>query len=78
MVVVNSAGFDTYFFDGTPIDFSVNPISFDDGFTANMPVVAMFTEMLVEESIVDFGNGVIQCLGDSGGFGPYQFTLTKQ
>ena len=78
MVVVNSAGFDTYFFDGTPIDFSVNPISFDDGFTADMPVVALFTEMLVEESIVDFGNGVIQCLGDSGGFGPYQFTLTKQ
>ena len=78
MVVVNSAGFDTYFFDGTPIDFSANPISIDDGFTADMPVVALFTEMLVEESIVDFGNGVIQCLGDSGGFGPYQFTLTKQ
>jgi hypothetical protein len=78
MVAVNSAGFDTYFMDGVVIDFSMFPISFDDGFDPNIPVIALFREHTIETSSIDFVNGVIQCQGPLDVFGPYQFTLTKQ
>jgi hypothetical protein len=78
MTATNSEGFDTYFIPGVVIDFSASPLSFDDGYTPALPVVALFVEMSIATSTVDFGNGVIRCDGEAGPYGPYQFTLTKQ
>lgn len=78
MTATNSAGFDIYFLPGVVIDFSASPLTFDDGYTPDLPVVALFVEMSIDTSNVDFANGIIRCDGAAGPYGPYQFTLTKQ
>lgn len=75
IVLNNSAGFNQYFVDGTVMTFNACPgtVSFDAG----NPNIAAFADMTIETSSYDEGNPTITCDGPLGGFGPYQFVLTK-
>jgi hypothetical protein len=76
VVLSNSAGFNTYIVDGTVMSFDTcnAKVSFDAG----PPQVALFETFVFDASIYDEVENVIQVTGPLGGFGPYQFTFTKQ
>ena len=75
LVLNNSAGFNEYFSPGTILTLNACPgtITFDAG----NPTLALFAAMTVEDSSFDEGAVTIQADGPLGGFGPYQFILTK-
>jgi hypothetical protein len=75
-ILTNSEGFDQYFIDGTLLKF--NTCDLNVGFPGGDPNVADFTNIAVESSSFDPDALTIRVDGDSGGFGPYGFTLTKQ
>jgi len=78
--VTNSAGFDSYFIDGAELTFQPDgTLFFDDGNSPDgFPVVALFQIFEYATSSYDYGMNVLQADGPLGGFGDYQFILTKQ
>jgi hypothetical protein len=76
VVVTNSAGFNTYLANGTVIQFLA--CSGELLFEAGNPVCAEFAVLAIEGTSYDESIGELQATGPLGGFGPYQFTFTRQ
>ena len=77
----NSSGFDTYFDNGTIVQFDAcnNSFSFPDG----DPLIALFAFHLTAESSYDEGavksmTGRGNMVAGASNYGPYEFILTKQ
>ena len=80
-VINNSAGYDTYFLNGTVVTLDPcggGALSFDDGYEDDIPVIALFREFAYTSSSNNFANHTITCSGPLDAFGGYQFILTKQ
>lgn len=76
VVVTNTPGFNTYLTDGTVIQFLA--CSGELLFEAGNPVCAEFAVLTIEGTSYDESIGELQATGPLGGFGPYQFTFTRQ
>jgi len=76
VVVTNSAGFNTYLDEGTVIQFLA--CSGTLLFEAGNPTCAEFAVLAIDGSSYDESIGELQVTGALGGFGPYQFTFTRQ
>jgi len=76
VVVTNSAGFNTYLADGTVIQFLA--CSGELLFEAGNPTCAEFAVLAIDGTSYDESIGELQATGPLGGFGPYQFTFTRQ
>lgn len=76
VVVTNSAGFNTYLTEGTVIQFLA--CSGELLFEAGNPTCAEFAVLAIEDTSYDESIGELQVAGPLGGFGPYQFTFTRQ
>lgn len=76
VVITNSAGFNVYINDGTVMSFDTcnGAIGFDAGF----PLIALWNVYEYSASTYDEDTLSLQCSGPFLGFGPYQFTFTKQ
>ena len=78
-ILNNSAGFNTYFADGTTITVNSCPrtITFDAG----NPTIANFADMALDDGTaatsVNDAEFTFQADAPLGGFGPYQFILTR-
>jgi hypothetical protein len=77
VVITNSAGFNEYIPDGTvmtllpcpgQVEFSPLPLS----------IAAGFADLAIEEATFNESGGSVTVSGPLGGFGPYEFVLTKQ
>ncbi|MDM9631600.1 hypothetical protein [Robiginitalea aurantiaca] len=77
VVITNSAGFNEYIPDGTvmtllpcpgAVEFSPLPLSLAGG----------FADLAIEEAVFNESEGSVTVSGPLGGFGPYEFVLTKQ
>jgi hypothetical protein len=76
VVVTNSAGFNTYLTNGTVIQFLA--CSGELLFEAGNPTCAEFAVLAIAGTSYDESIGELQATGPLGGFGPYQFTFTRQ
>lgn len=80
LILNNSPGFNEYFPDGTVVIINACPGTIT--FQAGNPSVAAFSTMVLDDpdnssSSFDDTNFVLQGDGALGGFGPYQFVLTR-
>lgn len=75
LVITNSEGFNQYLPDGTVMTLQACPgtVSFG-GPTVN---VALFADMTIETTSFNETNGSVKVNGPLGGFGPYEFVLTR-
>ena len=76
LVITNSAGFNTYLTDGTVMTLQACP-----GTVAFEPLplnVALFADLTIEEAVFNEDQSKITVRGPLGGFGPYEFVLTRQ
>jgi hypothetical protein len=76
LVITNSAGFNTYLIDGTVMTLQACPgtVTFDP-----LPLnVALFADLNIEEAVFNEDQSRIRVSGPLGGFGPYEFVLTRQ
>lgn len=71
----NSAGFNEYLTDGTPMSFLTcsQEVRFDDG----SPIVALFDVLTIETSNFNPANFSVTCTGPLATYGEYTFTFTK-
>lgn len=76
VVITNSPGFNEYIPDGTVFTLQACPGTV--GWDPNPVNIAVFADMTIEVSTFNEGQGKITADGPLGGFGPYQFVLTKQ
>lgn len=76
VVITNSPGFDQYIPDGTVMTLQACPgtVAFDP----NPLNIALFADMTIETAVFNEGQSKVTADGPLGGFGPYQFVLTKQ
>ncbi len=75
LVLNNSAGFDPYFVNGTVITLRTCTATFT--FNSGNPSLALFATLNVTATSFDENTLQITASGPLGGFGPYQFLLTK-
>lgn len=76
LVITNSAGFNQYIPDGTVMTLQACPgtVVFEP-----LPLnIALFADLAIEVAVFDEGGGKVTVDGPLGGFGPYQFVLTRQ
>lgn len=73
--ITNSSGFDPYFVNGTVITLRTctKTVSFDGG----NPRVALFETLSITSTSYDENTKAITASGPLGGYGAYQFLLTK-
>ncbi|MBC2837702.1 hypothetical protein [Robiginitalea sp. SC105] len=76
LVINNTAGFNTYLPNGTVIQLQACPGTV--GFTTNPINVALFADMTIETTSFNEEGRTITAAGPLGGFGPYEFVLTRQ
>ncbi|NNF18689.1 MAG: hypothetical protein HKN61_02840, partial [Flavobacteriaceae bacterium] len=76
VVITNSPGFDQYIPDGTVFTLQACPGTVD--WETNPLNIGLFADMTIEVSTFNEGQGTVIADGPLGGFGPYQFVLSKQ
>lgn len=76
LIINNSLGFDTYINNGTVITFDT--CSGTVSYSSSPLQLALFSTLAISASSYTESPYVITSSGAFGGFGPYQFTLTKQ